>query len=429
MEIYVQPDRLKNASSEFRELAWKIQNVENSVNYIANSLDWNVKSKATVNNALNDIKKRLNRYENALTSYSSFLTDAANTYNQLDTQGRSDSDSLKNNLYQGGQSGSSDSRPGNTNHSKPNENPGNANHSKPSDNPGNTNHSKPSDNHGNNSNAGQKPSDKSDYEKFVEGILNQYVRELLSQYSKYYTGLKLYSYAAEFALFGTVLDFIFKPVNLLNTYKNGVSSWSVFSLDVTKTTVSLFKSISTLGFKVDDALKIQKKLEVIQKASTLSKAGKTVTNASIFREALDYVPIINVGLDFAKQNVKSYNKYKENGIDAGEAGAMGIESSIKGLFGVTEGLLGPFGIPLSAADSAFGLSDKVSAGIENWAAEAGRSMTPNGVSSKKGAEGVIITGLYRVGEFSTAVYNTGKRAADMLIGMKNGYKAAKSFFR
>ena len=81
MEIYVVPNTVKNKALEISDLINDIQYIESKTRNIQNTLDWNVKSKATVSLAFQKILKNIDEVESRLHKHVNFLNDSANKYN------------------------------------------------------------------------------------------------------------------------------------------------------------------------------------------------------------------------------------------------------------------------------------------------------------------------------------------------------------
>ncbi len=97
MEIYVVPNTVKNKALEISDLINDIQYIESKTRNIQNTLDWNVKSKATVSLAFQKILKNIDEVESRLHKHVNFLNDSANKYNIADKNGGNNG--LENNLY------------------------------------------------------------------------------------------------------------------------------------------------------------------------------------------------------------------------------------------------------------------------------------------------------------------------------------------
>lgn len=401
MEIYVQAQALKNSALEIKDIAQQIEYAENKLKHIGNSLDWNVKSKATVSKSFLQLHGILDGIEQTLERHRNFLIDTANTYKGLDAETQNETENFKKDLY-------SDSKENKTDSGSLK---------------------------GTQSTGGYK-----DELKFIKDI----VKQLGDLYSKYVIG-KSGMNGCSF-VYGSILktiDLIFSGADLYQKYKNGsladpvdwVLNLSKFGNTMLKAGTGIYYSYKNYKNGLQGIAKIYTKAEVLKKQIWGKITGKG-TDAAITTQGIrkskinNTLMLLGIALDTGIQGKKSWDKYSADGVvDNKELGAIGIEASTKGLFSVVEnglmvtGIGIPLGLGLSYLDSKNDWSGKISEGLENWAEDAGRSVGKNGISSKKGAEGVAITTFYHIGKGATGVVEGTKKVVKKVGEVVGGAKS------
>lgn len=86
MKIYVVPDSLSVASDKLNSLSEQIEAVDNKLSRIYSSLDWQVKSKASISNYIKRMSSNFDKVETALKKHGSFLEEARTLYAEAENQ-------------------------------------------------------------------------------------------------------------------------------------------------------------------------------------------------------------------------------------------------------------------------------------------------------------------------------------------------------
>jgi len=101
MEIYVDLNGLDRAFSDYKRLANEISHVQSSFRNITNSLDFDIKSKADIQNYINNLNNQLSQADRTINAYASFLRDTKDTYFEADEYAIKQANELKSDLFGG----------------------------------------------------------------------------------------------------------------------------------------------------------------------------------------------------------------------------------------------------------------------------------------------------------------------------------------
>ncbi len=86
MKIYVLPDNLSAASDELNSLSEQVEAVDSNLRRIYGSLDWQVKSKASISNYIKRLSSDFDKAGTTLKKHGSFLEEARNLYAEAENQ-------------------------------------------------------------------------------------------------------------------------------------------------------------------------------------------------------------------------------------------------------------------------------------------------------------------------------------------------------